>query len=168
MQHKAMMCYTERTIVTFQEHDFYQSLLFYFELSLSISCLPNPLNPSLNSSLPKRRSRNTITLQHRPINTNRNTLIGSLVKLCSFNTSRISSALARDLEIDAVGVVLGSIGLVCTVQGDDFVAQHVGASDYGGRDGDGPGVVVCDERVRGPCAVGLLVTMFSEVEGERG
>lgn len=91
--------------------------------------LPNPLHPPLDTSLPHRRPRNSITLQHRPINTNTDPLVSCLVQLCGFHTSRLCSALARDLEIDAVGVVLGSVGLVGTVQGDDFVAEHVGASD---------------------------------------
>ena len=115
-------------------------------------CLPNPLHPPLNSTLPHRRPRDSITLQHRPINTNRNSLIRCLVQVLRFDTSRLSSALARDLEIDAVGVVLGAVGLVCTVQSDDFVAEDVGASDDGRGDGDGPGVVVCDEGVGGPSA----------------
>lgn len=62
---------------------------------------------------------------------------------------------------------MGAVGLVCTVQGDDFVAEHVGASDNGGGDGDGPGVVVCDESVGGPCAVGLLVDDIRGIERER-
>jgi hypothetical protein len=98
-------------------------------LSFPPSCLrrPNPLHPPLHSTLPHRRPRDTITLQHRPINTNRDTLILGSIQLCSFHTRRFRSTLARNLEIDAVGVVLGTVGLVGRVQSDDFVAEDVGA-----------------------------------------
>ena len=128
---------------------FLLSIIYYLFLTFNAlsSRLPNSLHPSLNSTLPKRRPGNSITLQHWPINTDRNTLILGAIQLSSLDASRFSSSLARDLEIDTVGVVLGTVGLVCTVQSDDFVTEHVGAGGQRGGDGDGPGVVVCDESV---------------------
>ena len=101
-------------------------LIIYYLLFLLLPprplCLPNPLHPPLSRCLPHRRPRDSITLQHGPINTNSDTLIFSAVQLCRFDTGRLSSSLSRDLEIDAVGVVLGSVVVVGTVQGDDLVA----------------------------------------------
>jgi hypothetical protein len=106
--------------------------------------LPNPLHPPLDSTLPNRRPRDSITSQRRPINTNSNPLILWRIKLSSFHTSRFSGTLARDLEINTVGVVLGTVVVVCRMQSDDFMTEDVRACDYGGRDCDGPGVVVGD------------------------
>ena len=83
--------------------------------------LPDPLYPSLNRSLPQRRSRNGITFQHRPVNTNSNTLVLGTVQLGSFHTSRLCSALAGNLEVDTVGVVLGTVVVISAMQGDDFM-----------------------------------------------
>lgn len=51
-------------------------------------------------------------------------------------------AAASDLEVNALGVVLGAVLLSGGVQGDDLVAEHEGASGDVGGDGDLPGVVV--------------------------
>lgn len=101
-------------------------IIYYYSKYASLLCpslrLPDSLHPPLDRSLPQRRSRNGITLQHRPINTNSNTLILCPIQFGSFHTGRLCSALARNLEVDTVGVVLGTVVVVGTVQSDNFVA----------------------------------------------
>lgn len=120
---------------------------------LSILCFPNSLEPSLDRSLPKSRSRDSIALQYWPVNANRNALIGSSVKLSSLHTCRFSGAFSRDLEVDAVGIVLSTVGFVGTVKSDDLVTKYVGALNQGRWNGDCPRVVVCDEGVGSPSTV---------------
>lgn len=59
---------------------------------------------------------------------------------------------AGDLEVDAHGVVLGTVRVLGAVEGDDLVTQDVVTSLEGGGDGDVVGVVVGDQLVRGPGA----------------
>jgi hypothetical protein len=113
-------------------------------LSIPSLRLPNPLHPSLHSTLPNRGSRNSITSQRRPINTNSNPFILWRIKLSSLDTSRLSSSLARDLEIDTVGIVLSTVVMISGMQSDDFMTEDIRACDDRGRDCDGPGVVVGD------------------------
>lgn len=59
---------------------------------------------------------------------------------------------ARDLQVDAHGVVLGAVRVLGRVQRDDLVAQHVVARLEGRRDGDVVGEVVGDQVVGCPHA----------------
>lgn len=54
-------------------------------------------------------------------------------------------ARAGDLDIEALGVVLGAVLRASTVHGDDLVAEDVVAGGKGLGDGGGPGVVVGNE-----------------------
>lgn len=59
----------------------------------------------------------------------------------------VGGARASDLDVDALGVVLGAVLLAGGVQGDDLVAEHVVTGGEGLGDGEGPGVVVACEAV---------------------
>jgi hypothetical protein len=61
-------------------------------------------------------------------------------------------AAASDLEVDALGVGLGAVGVTSGVEGEDLVAENVVAGGEAGGDLDGPGVAVGDELVGGPGA----------------
>ena len=115
-------------------------------------CLEDSLDPTLHSSLPERRSRNGVALQYRPVNGDGNALAGGRVQFGRFDTSGLGSALSTDLEVDAVGVVLSTVGLVGGVEGNDLMAEDVRARNQGRRNCDSPGVVVCNEGIRGPRA----------------
>jgi hypothetical protein len=61
----------------------------------------------------------------------------------------LSSSRALNLEVDALGVGLGAVGLTSSVQSDDLVTDNVVArGDVG--EGQVPGEVVLDEVVGGP------------------
>lgn len=63
-------------------------------------------------------------------------------------------AAAGDLEIDALGVVLGAVGVPGRVEGDDLVAQDVVSGLQVGRDLDLVAEVVAEDLVGGPGAWG--------------
>lgn len=75
-----------------------------------------------------------------------------MVEILAQSTLRRVGAAARDLDVDALGVVLGAVLVVGRVQGNDLVAQDVVAGGDAAGDGDGPAVVVGDEVVRRPGA----------------
>lgn len=60
------------------------------------------------------------------------------------------SAGAGNLEVEALGVVLGTVRVLGRVEGDDFVADDVVAGLEGGGDGDVPAEAVVNQLVRGP------------------
>lgn len=84
------------------------------------------------------------------------------VKLASRGPLWGSSAGARDLEVDALGVVLGAILLGSRVQGDDLVTENILAGSNAVWNSDGPGVVVLDELGGSPFAV--FVSRRSDLE----
>ena len=65
------------------------------------------------------------------------------------NSLRASS---RDLQIHALRIRLRAVGRARRVQGNNLVADNVVAGRQPGRDSDGPGDAIRDERVRGPGA----------------
>lgn len=75
-----------------------------------------------------------------------------MVEILAQRARRLDRAAARDLDVDALGVVLGAVFVARRVQGDDLVAQHVVARLEGAGDGHGPAVVVGDEVVGRPGA----------------
>ena len=74
------------------------------------------------------------------------------VQLCGHDTLGPAGAGARDLEVEALGVVLRAVGLLGGVQGDDLVAQDVVARRDVGGDLDHPAEAVVDELVGGVVA----------------
>lgn len=76
-------------------------------------------------------------------------LVGS-VEGGEVTARRGSGTAASDLDVDALGVGLGAVGLASGVKADDLVAEDVVAGSEAGGDLDGPGVAVGNEVVRGP------------------
>jgi len=72
------------------------------------------------------------------------------VQLGSGNALGLSGATASNLDVDALGVVLGTVGVLGRVKGDDLVTKDVLAGGDVLGNSDGPGEVVGDEVVRGP------------------
>jgi hypothetical protein len=68
------------------------------------------------------------------------------------DTGGSGRAAASDLEVDALGIGLGAVGVASRVQGEDLVAEDVVAGGQVAGDVDGPGVAVADQVVRGPVA----------------
>jgi hypothetical protein len=134
--------YLKLIITIFSQHRPIQKNLFGIPL-----CLEDSLDPTLHSSLPQCRSRDGVALQYRPVDGDGDALAGGRVQLGRFDTSGLGSALSTDLEVDAVGVVLSTVGLVGGVEGNDLVAEDVRACNQGRRDCDNPGVVVCNEGI---------------------
>lgn len=80
--------------------------------------------------------------------------VGGSVQGGTDNTLRGVGATASDGNVQALGVVLGTVLGTSTVESDGLVAEDVVAGGEGGRDGDGPGVVVGNHLVGSP-AVGV-------------
>lgn len=76
------------------------------------------------------------------------------VELGALDAGGLVGAGAGDLDVEALGVVLGAVGVVGAVEGDDLVAQDVEAGSNVGRDLDEPAVAVLDELVGAPLAGG--------------
>lgn len=76
-------------------------------------------------------------------------VVGS-VQLSSEDTLGVISSRAGDLNVEALGVVLGTVLGASTVHGNNLVAEDVVAGGEGGGDGSGPGVVVGDEVLGSP------------------
>lgn len=79
-----------------------------------------------------------------------NTRVVGLVKLSSLDTRRRERTTTGDLQVEALGIVLSTIGLSCTVKGDDFVTENIVAGFQLGRDLKSPGEAVCDENIGSP------------------
>lgn len=80
--------------------------------------------------------------------------VGGGVQGGTDNALRGVGATAGDGDVQALGVVLGTVLGTSTVESDGLVAEDVVAGGEGGRDGDGPGVVVGNHLVGRP-AVGV-------------
>ena len=80
--------------------------------------------------------------------------VGGGVQGGTDNALRGVGATAGDGDVQALGVVLGTVLGTSTVESDGLVAEDVVAGGEGGRDGDGPGVVVGNHLVGSP-AVGV-------------
>ena len=72
------------------------------------------------------------------------------VELSSSNTGGLGGTAAGNLNVDALGVVLGTVGVLGGVKRDDLVTKDVLAGSDVLGDSNGPGEVVGDEVVRGP------------------
>ena len=98
------------------------------------------------STLVQRRTRDRVAVEGS-VDVEQNTLVVRLVKFRAGDALRLIGAGAGDLEVQALRVVLGAVGLVSAVQGDDFVAEHVFSRRDGLWDRHGPAVVVRDQVV---------------------
>lgn len=86
------------------------------------------------------------------------------------STSWGGAAAAHDLKIEALGVVLGPIGVSTAVEGDDLVAENVVSGGDIRRNLSCPLEAVLDEDVGGPGAGNgrVKASSFSNLEeGER-
>lgn len=99
------------------------------------------------------------------------TLIVGLVQLGTQGTLGLLSTGTSDLEVEALGVVLGTVLLATGVEGDDLVSENVEAGLDVLGDLDHPAVAVGDELVGGVLAGGggavdqTLLADLEELEG---
>jgi hypothetical protein len=63
------------------------------------------------------------------------------------------------LDVQALGVVLGTVGGASTMESDDLVAEDVLASGKGLRDGNGPSVVLTDHLDGRPLAISVTISL---------
>jgi hypothetical protein len=87
------------------------------------------------------------------VNVDLDTGVGGGVELVSGDTLGVLSAGTGDLQVDALGVVLGAVLLVGGVKSDDLVAENVVTRSDGAGDRDGPGQVVLDELGGSPLTI---------------
>ena len=71
--------------------------------------------------------------------------LGGSVQLSSQNTLGVVRAGTGDLNVEALRVVLGTVGITSTVHGDDLVTEDVVAGGKSLGDSGDPGVVVLDQ-----------------------
>lgn len=84
-------------------------------------------------------------------------ILSGSVELGTLDTGGSGSTGTGDLEVEALGVVLGAILLLSAVESDELVTEDVVAGGDGGRDLDHPAVVVVDQLVSTPGAGDLGV-----------
>lgn len=77
---------------------------------------------------------------------------GRIELLARRRARRLGGPAARDLQIDALRIVLGAVGAAGGMQGDELVADDVAPRGEGRGDGEGPGVVIGDELLGRPAA----------------
>lgn len=82
------------------------------------------------------------------------TLLGGSVQRSTGNTGGLLGTGTSDLEVEALGVVLGTVLLASGVESNDLVAEDVRTGLEAGRDGDLPGVASGNELVGGELASG--------------
>lgn len=111
------------------------------------------INSVVNSSTkpsPHLRSRNRIVRESRVVDVNQYSGITSTIQLCSMfaissTLARILTALTRDLEIDAVGIVLSAIFAVlilCGMKRNYLVAENE-VTGYAAWDCYSPRIIIC-------------------------
>ncbi|GJC98596.1 hypothetical protein ColKHC_07422 [Colletotrichum higginsianum] len=93
--------------------------------------------------------------------------VGRGVEGSTLGTGGELRAGAGNLDVEALGVVLGAVLLAGGVESNDLVAPDVLAGLQGGGDGDLPGEVLGDELVGSPAAAGETSLLDLE-ELERG
>ncbi|KAI6754104.1 hypothetical protein HG530_013280 [Fusarium avenaceum] len=82
------------------------------------------------------------------------TLLGGSVQRSTGNTGGLLSTGTSDLEVEALGVVLGTVLLASSVESNDLVTEDVRTGLEAGGDGDLPGVASGNEVVGGELATG--------------
>ena len=91
--------------------------------------------------------------------------VGGGVQGGSQDTLRLVGTSAGDLDVEALGVVLGAVLGAGAVQGDGLVAEDVVSGGEAGRHGHGPGVVVGDHLVGGPAVGEASLVNLDPLEG---
>lgn len=91
---------------------------------------------------------------HGPVDVEEDAFVVRGVERGALNTGGILSAGAGDLEVEALGVVLGAVGLVGGMECDDLVAEDVEAGGDVLGNLDEPAVAVLNELVGTPLAGG--------------
>ena len=76
-------------------------------------------------------------------------LLGS-VQLGSNNTAGHVGAGSGDLEVDALGVELGTADIIGTVKGENLVSENIVAGGDARRNSDDPLEVVLEQDIRSP------------------
>ena len=104
----------------------------------------------LRAGAVQRRAGDDVVLEVAVVRAEENTGVLGSVELRAGNTLRLVGARARDLDVHALGVSLGAIGLASAVQGNDLVAEDVVARREGLGHGGDPRVVVGDHGDGGP------------------
>lgn len=85
----------------------------------------------------------------RSVDVEQDALVVSLVQLSALDTGGLLRAGASDLEVEALGVGLGTVLLASGVESDDLVTENVGAGGNVLGDLDQPAVAVLQELVIG-------------------
>lgn len=85
--------------------------------------------------------------------------VGGSVELGANNTIGLLGTAAGNLNVDALGIVLGTVLLGSGVERNDFVAEDVLARGKVLGDSHGPGVVVGNQLVGSPLAVLVTSTL---------
>lgn len=94
-------------------------------------------------------SRNFVVAQ-RLVDVDLDTGVRVLVQSGTQGTRGRVAATTSNLEVNALGVVLGAVGLASRVQSNDLVTHHIVARLDAAGDGNSVAVVVADEVVGGP------------------
>lgn len=139
-------------------------------------CLCSENAPDLLAERGKRRSRDRVRSDGL-VDVKNDALLILGIKLCSEHAGRLCSpCTAGDLEVDALGVVLGATnrlynvfvsrdyqikgrerGLTSTVQSNDLMTENIATTLDVLGDSDGAGEVVGDQVVSGPCSRDCVV-----------
>jgi hypothetical protein len=99
------------------------------------------------------------------VDAERNTRVAGSVQLSGDNTGGLGGTATSNLDVDALGVVLGTVGVLGGVKGDDLVAENVLAGSDVFGDSDGPSEVVLDEVVGGPVLrSGIVQSLLVDLE----
>lgn len=140
----------------------------------SLMQIPSPL--ILTLSLPQAHRQRLRAPQSRAghgvlaellVQAEKDTGVLSSVKAGGRDTTGDGRAAASDLEVDALGVGLGAVGVASGVKGDDLVTEDVAARGEVGGNGEVPREAVGDEVVGGPVTgVGARVQASSGDLGE--
>ncbi|KAI6760445.1 hypothetical protein HG530_009305 [Fusarium avenaceum] len=96
-----------------------------------------------------------------------NTRLRVGVELCGQSTLGVVSTRASDVDVEALGVVLGTILGASAVKGNDLVTEDVASSGKSLGDGAGPGVVVLDKIGCSPGAVESSGIDLNPLKGSR-
>lgn len=107
------------------------------------------------------RSRNRVA-GSTAVDVKENTLVVGSVQASTSRAGGGGGTAASDLEVDALGVELGAVGLASAVEGNDLVTENVVAGGDVAGDGDIPLEAVADELVGSPAAAGQ--TLLGDLE----
>jgi len=104
------------------------------------------------SAIPEGRARDLVRVTKSAVDADLDASILRSVESRAENALRVGSTAASDLEVEALGVVLGTVDIASAVEGDDLVTEDVLAGSERLRNGDRPLAVSSDELVGSPLA----------------